>query len=447
MPQPNPFYIPGGRAVKLRMSLIGAAATLLVATGFAVTARGGATAPPLNLNGIWQTSDGDTVKLTQNGQGVSTVFRIGGPCPDGSERSSFIQGQLSGTSLAGQMLRCTKDLTLLQDCSLDDPWQTTFSADVSQNSISGTYRSQYYTWDDVQNGHRVNCHRDTSGDSDVSFDLTRVKCDPALFEKYKTASAQADAYFDAASGKVDEAQSRYFAFLQKSIAETAEIGTIKGGLLLGVKQAGKKLGGKAATGAKVIVQVAEAAGLIYTAYWLAHDVQPEIQDELLMLQDSDGLLKQANQKAAIALDDLAKLLANAEACEPEKAQVKSEQDFQDQVKAKVDEWELPGGYLYHDPNDPSQIPMNAAAAFKRAAVLLSPGKERFEAGALAPEKKKRTILVPVKKVKAAIVQIDKGLAKMKTLRKWMKTRHSKDAALGKEVQAILQHMLSNEIGG
>ena len=85
------------------MSLIGAAATLLVATGFAVTARGGATAPPLNLNGIWKTSDGDTVKLTQSGQGVSTVFRIGGPCPDGSERSSFIQGQLSGTSLAGQM--------------------------------------------------------------------------------------------------------------------------------------------------------------------------------------------------------------------------------------------------------------------------------------------------------------------------------------------------------
>ena len=48
----------------------------------------------------------------------------------------------------------------------------------------------------------------------------------------------------------------------------------------------------------MIVEVAEGAALIYTAYWLAHDVQPEIQDELLMLQDSDGLLKQANQKAA-----------------------------------------------------------------------------------------------------------------------------------------------------
>lgn len=431
----------------MRIALIGVATALLVATGFAVTARGGETAPPLNLNGIWQTSDGDTVKLTQSGQGVATVFRIGGPCPDGSQRSSFIQGQLSGTSLEGQMLRCTKDLTLLQDCSLTDPYQTTFSATVSQNSISGTYRSQYYTWDSISNGHRVNCHRDASGDSDVSFDLTRVKCDPNLFEKYKTASAQADAYFDAAGGKVDEAQSRYFAFLTKSGLETAEIGTIKGGLLLGVKQAGKKIGGKAASGAKVIVEVAEGVGLVYTAYWLAHDVQPEIQDELLMLQESDGLLKQANQKAAIALDDLAKLLANAEACQPEQEQVKSEQDFQDQVKAKLDEWELPGGYLYLDPSDPSQIPMDAGAAFKRAAALLSPGKERFAAGALAPDKKKRTILVPIKKVKAAIVQIDKGLAKMKKLRNWMKARHTKDAALGKEVQAILQHMLSNEIGG
>ena len=106
---------------------------------------------------------------------------------------------------------------------------------MSQNSISGTYRSEYYTWDDIQNGHRVNCHRDSSGDSDVSFDLTRVKCDPALFAKYKTASAQADAYFDAAGGKVTEAQSRYFAFLQKSIAESAEIGTVKGSLLYGIK--------------------------------------------------------------------------------------------------------------------------------------------------------------------------------------------------------------------
>jgi hypothetical protein len=433
--------------VKLRIALVGAAAALFVATSFAVTARGNAAAPPLNLNGIWKTSDGDTVKLTQAGQGMSTVFRIGGPCPDGSERSFFIQGQLSGTSLAGQMLHCTKDLTLLQDCNLDDPWQTDFSADVSQNSISGTYRSQCYAWDDVQNGHRVNCHRDSSGDSDVSFDLTRVKCDPALFEKYKTASAQADAYFDAAGGKVSEAQSRYFAFLQKSIAESTEIGIVKGSLLYGIKKAGTKIGGKAATGAKVVVEVAEGVALIYTAYWLAHDVQPEIQDELLMLKESDGLLKQANQKAALALDDLAKLLANAEACEPEKDQVKSEQDFQDQVKAKVDEWELPGGYLYLDPSDPSRIPMDAGAAFKRAAKLLSAGGHRLMAGALAPEKKKRTILVPVKKVKAAIVQIDKGLAKMKTLNKWMKSRHSKDTALGTEIQGLLQHTRSNEIGG
>jgi hypothetical protein len=424
--------------------MVGVAAALLL-LGAAASATA---ADQPNLNGIWTGSDGARVRLTQTGQSVTTTFLAGGPCPNASQRSYLIQGQLNGTSLQGQMLRCTSDLTLLEDCHLTDPWQTTFSATVSQDSISGTYRSQYYTWDNIVNGHRVNCRRDPSGDSDSSFELTRARCDPNLFNRYKDESAQASALFDAVDGKVSEAKYRLQGFLIEQAAESAEIGTVKGGLVVALKRYGGKAG-------KIVVKAAEVAALVYTAYWLAHDVQPEIQEEILMLQEAQDQLGIAEKRADMALADLKKFIAEHEECKDDpavQATVSAEDQFNDQVQAKLDAWELPGGYLYRDPSDPSGVPMDASAAFKRAASLLSGGKQRLlqtYARTAEPAKKQpkgKTYRVSKPNVKAAIKRIDRGLSDLRRLRAWALKRVAADDAVDGQLQVIVQHLANVEVG-
>ena len=112
----------------------------------------------------------------------------------------------------------------------------------------------------------------------------------------------------------------------------------------------------------------------------------------------------------------------------------------------MDEWELPGGYLYRDPADPTGVPMDAAAAFKRAAALLTPGKVRHTASVGAPDKKKRFIRVSIKNAKRAVVQIDHGIPKVKRLGRWFKKRTTVTAAFASQVHAIAQH-LQQQAGG
>jgi hypothetical protein len=427
--------------VKLGIGVIGVIAAL--AAVVVLSTASAADAP--NLNGIWKTADGARVRLTQSGNSVTTTFLSGGACPNGAERSSFITGQLNGTTLQGTMMRCTIDQTLLADCNITDPWQTTFTATVSTDSISGTRRTEWYTWDDMVDGHRVNCRRDPSGDSDESFELTRAKCDPELIRKYQLEEEQAALLFEEVRAKLEALHEQNREFLKEQGKEMAIVGGAKGSVVLVLKKAGGKT-------VNVLIHKAEPFALVYTYYWLAHTVQPEVQDEVLMLNEVDDLLAAAAAKAKQALEDFERDLAQQPECQDEFEKAKAEEAFHDQVKAKMDEWELPGGYLYLDPGDPSGVPMDAGAAFKRAASLLSNGKlpQRQLASAALPNKKKPKpsayYSVRVKNAKAAVAQMDRGLTGLRKLGKWFKARGAADGGASDQLQPIIQHLHEQAVG-
>jgi len=336
------------------------------------------------------------------------------------------------------MSRCTKDLTLLEDCHLTDPWQTTFTATVSQDSISGTYRGQWYVWDDIVDGHRVNCRRDSSQDPDNSFELTRAKCDPELIRKYQQEEEQAALLFEEVRLRLEALHDRNAEYVKEQKHHMIVLGSAKAGILGALKKFGGKVG-------HVLIGAAETIAPVYTVYWLTSDVQPEMQEEILMLNEAETLIGDASAKAKQALEDFKRDLAQQPECRDEFEKAKAEEAFHDQVKAKMDEWELPGGYLYLDPSDPTGVPLDAAAAFKRAASLLKGKPPRVTSSSSAPQKK-RMVKVSRKNAKAAVVQLTKGMAGLKRLGPWFKKRTTADAAVGAQLQQIVQHLQEQAVG-
>lgn len=135
----------------------------------------------LDLSGLWVTSEGEEVQLTQlkNGSGAATVFAIftknnklpNGACQFGDRREKFIDGSLEGKKLTGTMWRCTDSEALFKDCHVAPVFKTTFQAEViSKDQISGKRRTEY--WGPADNG-QCKFTRDPSGDRDVAFRITR----------------------------------------------------------------------------------------------------------------------------------------------------------------------------------------------------------------------------------------------------------------------------------
>ncbi|HZS95075.1 MAG TPA: hypothetical protein VFA78_09775 [Chloroflexota bacterium] len=130
-----------------------------------------------NLDGIWQTPDGDTVRVDQAGDTVNSTFLSDPSCPWGDARSYYIQGTLQGLTLSGTMDRCTNLQYFVTECGLSSVFETPFTATVTDGEISGTRRSEYYDVSTDDSGKHT-CTRDPSGDEDVPFLMTRVPDTP-----------------------------------------------------------------------------------------------------------------------------------------------------------------------------------------------------------------------------------------------------------------------------
>jgi hypothetical protein len=275
--------------------------------------------------------------------------------------------------------------------------------------------------------------------------MTRAKCDPELIRKYQMEEEQAALMFEEVQARLESLHERNREFLKDQGKEMVIIGGVKGGVLVAIK----KTTGEAVN---AFIHKAEPLALIFTSYWLAHSVQPELQDEIQMLNEADSLLGAAGSKAKQALEDFKRDLAQQPECQDEFEKAKAEDAFHDQVKAKMDEWELPGGYLYLDPNDPSGVPMTAGAAFKRAASLLSNGKvhRTLQSGRPSSVEKKKPrrgyYSVSKKNARAAVAQIDHGLVGLRRLGKWFKARSAADDAVSAQLQPIVQHLQEQAVG-
>jgi hypothetical protein len=198
---------------------------LLFTTVFAAAtfAQGGGKTPPPNLNGTWTNEAGEEVDIHQDAVSgrVYAIFDKG-DCPDKSHshRPKYIEGHLAGYSLSGTMWRCTGSKPLIEDCGLDPVFTTTFKTTlVSDNLIKGTRRSEWYgpkkedgqKKDDGQKKSDDRCKfaRDSSGDKDIDFTLTRkgLECpDTAKVQHFYDVSDRAARFTAAAASYVKDGQ-------------------------------------------------------------------------------------------------------------------------------------------------------------------------------------------------------------------------------------------------
>lgn len=145
-----------------------------------------ASQPPLDFNGLWKTGEEVLVNIIQSGSSIIVKYINPGDCPTGHAcvlgggAEYYLKGTVSATNkLDLTMMRCThrKDM---RDEGIADHWTTKCKmTSVTDNSISGTYRTEWYKFD-VKDGKEVNFTREPSGDSDDQFSLTRTNCKEEL---------------------------------------------------------------------------------------------------------------------------------------------------------------------------------------------------------------------------------------------------------------------------
>jgi hypothetical protein len=411
----------------------------------------------LKLSGVWQTSDGDKVRLTQSGSSITTTFLSDGSCPNGTQRQYYIQGQLAGTSLTGDVQRCTP-VDLLQKCSLTDPWSAPIQMTASQDSITGTYHGQYYDFDYDSQGNFTGCHEDASKESDNPISLTRIPCDPSLLAKYQLEEAQAAAKFDAVDGQLTTVQYRNTGYLQEQGAQMVEIAVVKGELLAGLSE----------VGLEVVVHWVEkpATVLITTSIWLGQ-VTKEVIAEEGMLGTAQNMLADAQKASQQALDDFKKDINQNEACQDESDKASADQALKDQAQQMIDGWDQnPGGYLYQDPNDPTGVPLVAQAALQRARQYIQQGTRPLLRSLEAPgsplaaarqqvrdgralinllkiaQKKGGTLRLTRTSAQAALKQIKKAIKLVGRVKTWEKKQIANFKAIHTALQPIIQHLLA-----
>jgi hypothetical protein len=131
-----------------------------------VSAQGPSQNKAKNLTGTWQTDDGDTIKIAQQGNGSFTSSFLNDTSCTGpahpTNRTFFIMGTIqNGSSMTGKIQNCTgggDNSTLVKYCGLPDLWVTTFNATAGTNNITGQYEGQFWSWNTTDaNGNPTNC--------------------------------------------------------------------------------------------------------------------------------------------------------------------------------------------------------------------------------------------------------------------------------------------------
>ncbi len=122
----------------------------------------------INLNGIWQ--DQDDANITYRIQETCTAgsscqvvatYVTDPECPSAIGTTFLTRTTLSGNPpFVGNdtMLSCTPaDNPIVENCSQPAIWDTTFNATFTNNTITGQYIDQYWTWNTTSNGQITDC--------------------------------------------------------------------------------------------------------------------------------------------------------------------------------------------------------------------------------------------------------------------------------------------------
>jgi hypothetical protein len=127
----------------------------------------------LDLDGEWRFDTAEIVRVTHDGNSVRAEFVEGAACFDGRVRPYFLDGVLSGTTLTGTMMVCSRSPRLIEECGISSMYETTFEAAVEPDRISGTRVAQGLATEE-EGGRYVSCVPDSRYDG--SYDFDGVSC-------------------------------------------------------------------------------------------------------------------------------------------------------------------------------------------------------------------------------------------------------------------------------
>jgi hypothetical protein len=138
-----------------------------------LASRAGAQEPEgsLDLDGEWRFDTEEIVRITQDGDAVRGAFLDGAECLGGEVRPYFLDGTLSGTSLSGRMMVCSRSPRLVEECGISSMYETTFEATVEPGRIAGTRVAQGLATEE-ENGRYVSCVPDSRYDGTYDFQGT-----------------------------------------------------------------------------------------------------------------------------------------------------------------------------------------------------------------------------------------------------------------------------------
>ena len=156
-------------------------------------------ADSLDLDGEWRFDTEETVRVTHEGSSVRAQFLDGAECLNGEVRPWFLDGVLSGTSLSGRMMVCSRSPRLVEECGISSMYETTFEATVEPGRIAGTRVAQGLATEE-EDGRYVSCVPDSRYDG--SYDFEGHSCSVAegelaeLFDQWGAMVSEANAIAD-----------------------------------------------------------------------------------------------------------------------------------------------------------------------------------------------------------------------------------------------------------
>ncbi|HEY6944489.1 MAG TPA: hypothetical protein VI431_05055 [Candidatus Acidoferrum sp.] len=175
------------------------------------------------------------------------------------------------------------------------------------------------------------------------------------------------ALIDRADYDAEVAKDKHDKYLVDEAEAFVEITAVKTSILAAVKSLLSK-------GGKVVLEGAATLFGLYSTYeWIRWDIYPEWRDFNQAMIDAGKEMDAGAKLMDESYADLQKALAIEKECKDQWKKDDMErakrQALLDKAKQLRDSWALDGSALFKDPNDP--IPMDAAAALKRAIDILS----------------------------------------------------------------------------
>ncbi len=152
-----------------------------------------------DLDGKWRFDTEEVVLVAQDGSAVRAEFVEGAECFDGQARPYFLDGVLSGTTLTGNMMVCSRNQRLVEECGISSMYETTFEATVEPGRIAGTRVAQGLATEE-EGGRYTSCRPDSRYDG--SYDFEGHSCTAAerelaeLTEQLNAMVAEANAIAD-----------------------------------------------------------------------------------------------------------------------------------------------------------------------------------------------------------------------------------------------------------